>query len=141
MKNGTPKSQISGLLCLGPKHESSTVIGTAGYLDPDCDPYFPCVTQQNDVYSFGVVMLEMITGQMAHNTSDETQLVPSAAPKIASGKLMEVLDKRLAVPVGCKMEAVQIVAQIALRCTQSGLERPNMSEVVKIFESAVALFN
>ncbi|KAF3331379.1 putative Kinase [Carex littledalei] len=119
----------------------ATVIGTAGYLDPDCDPYFPCVTQQNDVYSFGVVMLEMVTGRRAYNTSDETQLAPFAAPKIARGKLMEVLDKRLAVPVGRKMEAVQILAQLALQCTQSGLERPNMSEVVTILESAVALFN
>ncbi|KAF3332270.1 serine/threonine-protein kinase-like protein CCR3 [Carex littledalei] len=85
-------------------------------------------------------MLEMVTGRTAYNAGDNIHLATFATPRIAAGRLMQVLDKRLSLPSGSKMEAVEMVAQLAQQCVSHGLQRPNMSVIVTELENAVARF-
>ncbi|KAF3322785.1 putative serine/threonine-protein kinase-like protein CCR3 [Carex littledalei] len=145
-ENWVAKISDFGLAVFGPKpgHDRvnvATMTGTTGYMDPDFNVDVPFVTQQSDVYSFGVVILEVVTGQKAYNSSDDTQLATFAAQRIATGRLTEVLDKRLDLPVGREREAIEMVAQLAQQCVASGLQRPKINAVVTELENAVARFD
>ncbi|XP_078159697.1 serine/threonine-protein kinase-like protein CCR4 [Carex rostrata] len=168
-ENWVAKISDFGLAVTGPdgvqdRVDVASVTGTAGYADPESyNTANPFVSQRTDVYSFGVVMLEVVTGKTAYNllndTSlgavmlevvtgktmynllNDTSLATSAAPKIAEGRLMEVLDKRLPVPVGFSMEAVENVARLAQRCVSPGAQRPNMSVVVIELGNELARFD
>ncbi|KAF3332276.1 putative serine/threonine-protein kinase-like protein CCR3 [Carex littledalei] len=135
-----------GFAVFGPEPGSDrvdvdTVSGTTGYADPDCYGDAPFVSQRTDVYSFGVVMLEIVTGRMAYNAGNNRHLATFAARRIAAGRFREVMDKRLSLPSGQEMEAVEMVARLAQQCVSPGLERPNMSVVVTELESAFARFD
>ncbi|KAF3322784.1 putative serine/threonine-protein kinase-like protein CCR3 [Carex littledalei] len=146
-QNWVAKISDFGLAVTGPDPGQDRVdvafaTGTAGYADPDSyNTANPFVSQRTDVYSFGMVMLEVVTGQMVYNELNNTSLATSAAPTIAAGRLMEVLDGRLTLPVGFSMEAVEIVATLAQQCVSPGAQRPNMSDVVRELETAVARFD
>ncbi|XP_078159695.1 putative serine/threonine-protein kinase-like protein CCR3 [Carex rostrata] len=145
-ENWVAKISDFGLAVFGPEqgHDRvnvATVTGTPGYMDPDFNVADPFVTQQCDVYSFGVVMLEVITGQKAFNSSDDTQLATLAAQRIPTGSLTELLDKRLDLPVGREMEAVEMVAYLARQCVAPGLQRPDIGAVVIRLEIAFARFD
>ncbi|XP_078159707.1 putative serine/threonine-protein kinase-like protein CCR3 [Carex rostrata] len=146
-ENWVAKISDFGLAVTGPdggedRVDIAGVTGTVGYVDPDSyDTDNPFVSQQTDVYSFGVVMLEVVTGKTAYNLLNDTSLATSAAPKIAEGRLMEVLDTRLPVPVGFSMEAVENVARLAQRCVSPGAQRPNMSVVVIELGNALPRFD
>ncbi|XP_078159693.1 putative serine/threonine-protein kinase-like protein CCR3 [Carex rostrata] len=146
-ENWVAKISDFGLAVIGPlggqdRVDLASATGTAGYADPESyNTDNPFVSQLTDVYSFGVVMLEVVTGKSAYNSPNETSLATSAALKIAEGRLMEVLDKRLPVPVGFNMEAVENVARLAQRCVSPAAQRPNMSVVVIELGNALTRFD
>ena len=88
------------------------------------------VTNKCDVYSFGVVALEVMMGRhpgellvslLSSVVSDDPVLLPK-----------DVLDQRLAMPVGQLAEEVVFVVKVALACTQVAPEsRPTMRFVAK----------
>jgi pto-interacting protein 1 len=66
-ENFTPKVSdfgIARLLCANGPQQTSTIIGSIGYLDPSyCES--GNLTPKSDIYSFGVVLLELITRKKA----------------------------------------------------------------------------
>lgn len=144
-ENWNAKISDFGMAVFGPERgceyvEVQTATGTYGYLDPDYVSNPRRATPAHDVYSFGVVMLEMITGRRAYNERNNTSLADTAAPRIRSGRLMEVLDNRVPPPAGRGREAIERVAHIAQRCLRAHL-RGTMIPVVTDIEYALALFD
>ncbi|KAK9947883.1 hypothetical protein M0R45_003481 [Rubus argutus] len=73
----------------------TTVLGTAGYLDPE---YYSShkLNEKSDVYGFGVVLLELITGQPAVIRSDERiHIVEWVSPQLQKGDIASVVDPRM----------------------------------------------
>ncbi|XP_057810336.1 leucine-rich repeat receptor protein kinase HPCA1-like isoform X2 [Salvia miltiorrhiza] len=116
-------------------HLTTQVKGTMGYLDPE---YYMTqqLTEKSDVYSFGVVMLELLTSR-----------TPIMKGKYVVREVKEALDKSKNLynlepvldPIVASNVApgsVERFVDVALRCVQeSGVNRPNMSEVVKEIEN------
>ncbi|KAJ3699876.1 hypothetical protein LUZ61_003581 [Rhynchospora tenuis] len=99
--------------------EVHRVFGTIGYMDPLWSSWMSnfvsVVTPESDVYSFGVVMLEAITGRKAYDEHRELLL---ADLDFTTENLGEVLDRRLALPVGAEMIIIERVMQIAKQCVK-----------------------
>ncbi|MED6131186.1 hypothetical protein PIB30_007479 [Stylosanthes scabra] len=121
-------------------HVTTQVKGTMGYLDPE---YYTSqqVTEKSDVYSFGVLMLELISARRpiergkyivkeVRNAMDKT--------KVLCG-LHEIIDPSIG--VGSSSSSIGVVGldkfvDLAMKCvSDSGVERPKMSEVVRELEN------
>ncbi|BBH08326.1 root hair specific 16, partial [Prunus dulcis] len=95
----------------------TTVMGTAGYLDPE---YYNCqrLNEKSDVYSFGVVLLELITGQPAIIKSDEhVHIVEWVNPELQRGDITSVVDPRM--QEGYDVNSVWKALEVAMACTTS----------------------
>ncbi|XP_050119794.1 probable LRR receptor-like serine/threonine-protein kinase At4g29180 isoform X9 [Malus sylvestris] len=95
----------------------STVMGTAGYLDPE---YYNCqrLNEKSDVYSFGVVLLELITGQPAVIKSDEViHIVTWVSSELEKRELKSVVDQRMQEEFD--EHSVWKALEIAMACTTS----------------------
>ncbi|KAJ3679526.1 hypothetical protein LUZ60_017537 [Juncus effusus] len=120
---------------------SSTVKGTLGYLDPE---YYTTqqYTDKSDVYSFGIILLELISG---HPPASETRFGPNFSHIIAwsnehieSGNIDAIIDPSL--EKSYDIQSIWKIAEIAIMCVRPmGIERPNISEVLKEIQEAILL--
>ncbi|XP_008798337.2 serine/threonine-protein kinase-like protein CR4 [Phoenix dactylifera] len=98
--------------------------GMLGYVD-DGEGWGVC--KENDVYGFGVVLLELLSGRR----SEGGLVVEWALPLIREGKVGEVLEKRVGVPMD--MKPLARMAKVASACVGNGRKsRPSMSHVAAI---------
>uniref|UniRef100_A0A0D6QTN4 Protein kinase domain-containing protein n=1 Tax=Araucaria cunninghamii TaxID=56994 RepID=A0A0D6QTN4_ARACU len=127
-------------------HITTTVKGTAGYLDPEyCNTQM--LTEKSDVYSFGVVLLEIICGRRPINFSlseEEMNLVRWVTPYVKGDedlrKIPKIIDKRLG--DGYDTKSIVHVARMALRCVESHPSiRPSISDVVMEIKEAMKYQN
>lgn len=112
-------------------HLTTVVIGTFGYLDPEylqsCQ-----LTEKTDVYSFGVVLVELLTGQKAISTTNESNVLRFLRCA-EENCLKTIIDPQIL--ENCIMEEVTLVAELAERCLSlMGTMRPTMKEVVAELE-------
>ncbi|KAL6861534.1 hypothetical protein ACP4OV_017234 [Aristida adscensionis] len=136
-----------GLATLMGKEQSrvvtTTVRGTAGYLAPEW-LLGAGVTDRSDVYSYGVVLMEMLAGRRSLQAEEAagaggsrrwSYLPRLVAEKAREGRVMEVLDRRLAVAAADEA-GVRRLAHVALWCAQEKAgERPAMARVVEWLEA------
>ncbi|KAG2604111.1 probable receptor-like protein kinase At5g20050 [Panicum virgatum] len=133
-----------GLSALMGKEQSrvvTTVRGTTGYLAPEW-LLGAGVTERSDVYSYGMVLMEMLGGR--RNLQAEpgpggsrrwTYFPKLVADKAREGRVMEVLDRRLA-PSSVDEAGVRRLAHVALWCAQEKAgARPTMARVVEMLEA------
>ena len=133
-----------GLSALMGKEQSrvvTTVRGTTGYLAPEW-LLGAGVTERSDVYSYGMVLVEMLGGR--RNLQAEpgpggsrrwTYFPKLVADKAREGRVMEVLDRRLA-PSSVDEAGVRRLAHVALWCAQEKAgARPTMARVVEMLEA------
>ncbi|THU60716.1 hypothetical protein C4D60_Mb07t15690 [Musa balbisiana] len=113
-------------------HASTRVLGTQGYVAPEC-ALTGNLTTKSDVYSYGVVLLELLTGRVPVDMTrppGEGVLVSWALPLISDReKIVQIMDPALEGQYSVK-DAVQVAA-IAAMCVQAEADyRPLMADVV-----------
>ncbi|PIN24333.1 Serine/threonine protein kinase [Handroanthus impetiginosus] len=135
-----------GLSKLKGKEESRVVTnirGTRGYLAPEW-LLENGVSEKCDVYSYGMVLLEIIGGrrnirvleQGHHSSKKKFDFFPKTViEKLREGRLMEIVDERLAEGGGINEEELKRMVMVALWCIQEKPKvRPSMAEVVEMLE-------
>ncbi|XP_031107376.1 receptor-like protein kinase FERONIA [Ipomoea triloba] len=134
-----------GLSKTGPGNDSFTHIttdvkGTFGYLDPE---YFLTkrLTTKSDVFAFGVVLFEVLSGRPALDmklVEEQHSLATWAVECIRKGEIDQMFEGCL---VGKMSPACwKVFVEIAGRCLRrEPRQRPDMADVVKNLELAVAL--
>ncbi|OEL26034.1 putative LRR receptor-like serine/threonine-protein kinase [Dichanthelium oligosanthes] len=117
---------------------TSTLVGTPGYVDPECHAMLQPTTK-SDVYSFGVVLLELVTGRPAILRDPEpTSLIQWARQRLARGNIEGVADPRMR--GDHDVNSVWKAADIALKCTeQASAQRPTMTDVVAQLQECLEL--
>ncbi|EOA16696.1 hypothetical protein CARUB_v10004888mg [Capsella rubella] len=130
-----------GLAKLGPadekSHVTTRIMGTYGYAAPE---YMATghLYVKSDVYAFGVVLLEVMTGQKAHNTKrprGQESLVDWLGPELSSKhRVKQIMDKGIKGQYTTK--AATEMARITLACIEPDPKnRPHMKEVVEVLEN------
>ncbi|KNA25466.1 hypothetical protein SOVF_006560 [Spinacia oleracea] len=118
-------------------HVTTAVRGTIGHIAPE---YLSTgkSSEKTDVFGYGVMLLELITGQRAFDLArlandDDVMLLDWVKGLLKEKKLETLVDGDLK---GNYIDAeVEQLIQVALLCTQgSPMERPKMSEVVRMLE-------
>ncbi|XP_073033575.1 BRASSINOSTEROID INSENSITIVE 1-associated receptor kinase 1-like isoform X1 [Primulina eburnea] len=118
-------------------HVTTAVRGTIGHIAPE---YLSTgkSSEKTDVFGYGVMLLELITGQRAFDLArlandDDVMLLDWVRGLLKEKKLETLVDADLQ---GNYVDnEVEQLIQVALLCTQSSpLERPKMSEVVRMLE-------
>ncbi|KAG7648437.1 putative protein kinase RLK-Pelle-LRR-II family [Arabidopsis thaliana] len=118
-------------------HVTTAVRGTIGHIAPE---YLSTgkSSEKTDVFGYGIMLLELITGQRAFDLArlandDDVMLLDWVKGLLKEKKLEMLVDPDLQ---GNYTEAeVEQLIQVALLCTQSSpMERPKMSEVVRMLE-------
>ncbi|KAL8136909.1 hypothetical protein V2J09_002910 [Rumex salicifolius] len=95
-------------------------------------------SEKTDVFGYGVMLLELITGQRAFDlarlaNNDDVMLLDWVKGLLKDKKFDLLVDTDL--QGDYSQEEVEGLIQIALLCTQSSpMERPKMSEVVRMLE-------
>ncbi|KAL5572504.1 hypothetical protein UlMin_022101 [Ulmus minor] len=95
----------------------STVMGTAGYLDPE---YYTShnLNEKSDVYSFGVVLLELITGKPAVIKDEERiHIINWVSDELEQGNISSIVDQKM--QENLDMNSVLKALEIAMSCTTS----------------------
>ncbi|KAL9431921.1 hypothetical protein AB3S75_027015 [Citrus x aurantiifolia] len=111
---------------------STILIGTCGYLDPECINTGK-LTKKSDVYSFGVVLAELLTGKkpgscMTLASNKKISMVPYFLNSIKNNGLRQILNFHVANE--SEMKEIEIVAELASKCLRTrGNERPTMKQV------------
>ncbi|KAL0325669.1 UNVERIFIED_CONTAM: Inactive protein kinase SELMODRAFT [Sesamum radiatum] len=125
------------------------VVGTSAYLAPE---YFNDgkITEKVDIYAFGMILLELITGQRAHDLQycmkhqflrDDIHSLATIEPIHILVYKHQLLDPRLASiqPQGLPYE-LHAMGFAASLCLQPDPDlRPPMSKVVKVLEGGSAV--
>lgn len=108
--------------------------GTLGYLAPEAVSPVGLVRDKLDVYSFGALALEVVSGRLpvdnSQQASDEVVLLEWVWRLKEADRLKDVVDKRL----GGKFDEKQVtrVLHIGLLCTHLDADqRPSMVDVVR----------
>ncbi|KAK6922944.1 Leucine rich repeat 4 [Dillenia turbinata] len=118
-------------------HVTTAVRGTIGHIAPE---YLSTgkSSEKTDVFGYGIMLLELITGQRAFDLArlandDDVMLLDWVKGLLKEKKLDMLVDPDLQ---NNYVEAeVEQLIQVALLCTQgSPMERPKMSEVVRMLE-------
>ncbi|CAL9195584.1 unnamed protein product [Musa hybrid cultivar] len=118
-------------------HVTTAVRGTIGHIAPE---YLSTgkSSEKTDVFGYGIMLLELITGQRAFDLArlandDDVMLLDWVKGLLKEKKLEMLVDPDLQ---NQYIEAeVESLIQVALLCTQgSPMERPKMSEVVRMLE-------
>ncbi|XP_074576357.1 LRR receptor kinase BAK1-like [Curcuma longa] len=118
-------------------HVTTAVRGTIGHIAPE---YLSTgkSSEKTDVFGYGIMLLELITGQRAFDLArlandDDVMLLDWVKGLLQEKKLEMLVDPDLQKDY---VEAeVESLIQVALLCTQgSPMERPKMSEVVRMLE-------
>ncbi|KAI4296325.1 hypothetical protein L6164_036291 [Bauhinia variegata] len=118
-------------------HVTTAVRGTIGHIAPE---YLSTgkSSEKTDVFGYGVMLLELITGQRAFDLArlandDDVMLLDWVKGLLKDKKLETLVDADL--QGNYEEEEVEQLIQVALLCTQgSPMERPKMSEVVRMLE-------
>ncbi|GLJ37219.1 hypothetical protein SUGI_0754920 [Cryptomeria japonica] len=123
-------------------HVTTTVKGTAGYLDPK---YYSTqmLTEKSDVYSFGVVLLEIICGRRPIDlklSQDKILLIDWVTPYVHLNNEMEevteIVDKNF--DGKYNVESIKHMVKLGIRCVAGELSfRPTMTEVVGEIKEAL----
>ncbi|KAH7866692.1 hypothetical protein Vadar_023654 [Vaccinium darrowii] len=118
-------------------HVTTAVRGTIGHIAPE---YLSTgkASVKTDVFSYGVMLLELITGQRASELGRVANCYDVVLLDWVKGRLKE---KKLETLVDVDLqdnyidEEVEQLIQVAILCTQgTAMERPKMSEVVRMLE-------
>ncbi|NP_001314369.1 BRASSINOSTEROID INSENSITIVE 1-associated receptor kinase 1-like precursor [Gossypium hirsutum] len=118
-------------------HVTTAVRGTIGHIAPE---YLSTgkSSEKTDVSGYGVMLLELITGQRAFDLArlandDDVMLLDWVKGLLKERKLETLVDSDL--NGNYIDEEVEQLIQVALLCTQgTPMERPKMSEVVRMLE-------
>ncbi|AES63406.1 putative transferase, protein kinase RLK-Pelle-LRR-II family [Medicago truncatula] len=118
-------------------HVTTAVRGTIGHIAPE---YLSTgkSSEKTDVFGYGVMLLELITGQRAFDLArlandDDVMLLDWVKGLLKDKKLETLVDAEL--KGNYEDDEVEQLIQVALLCTQgSPMERPKMSEVVRMLE-------
>ncbi|CAA6665117.1 unnamed protein product [Spirodela intermedia] len=107
-------------------HVTTAVRGTIGHIAPE---YLSTgkSSEKTDVFGYGIMLLELITGQRAFDlarlANDDDVMLLDWVKGLLKEKKLDMLAE------------VEQLIQVALLCTQSSpMERPKMSEVVRMLE-------
>nr|ACZ56417.1 somatic embryogenesis receptor-like kinase 1 [Pinus massoniana] len=118
-------------------HVTTAVRGTIGHIAPE---YLSTgkSSEKTDVFGYGIMLLELITGQRAFDLArlandDDVMLIDWVKGLLKERRLDMLVDPDLK---NNYVEAeVEQLIQVALLCTQgSPMDRPKMSEVVRMLE-------
>ncbi|XP_028089488.1 BRASSINOSTEROID INSENSITIVE 1-associated receptor kinase 1-like isoform X2 [Camellia sinensis] len=118
-------------------HVTTAVRGTIGHIAPE---YLSTgkSSEKTDVFGYGVMLLELITGQRAFDLArlandDDVMLLDWVKGLLKDRKVETLVDADME---GNYVEdEVEELIQVALLCTLSSpMERPKMSEVVRMLE-------
>lgn len=118
-------------------HVTTAVRGTIGHIAPE---YLSTgkSSEKTDVFGYGIMLLELITGQRAFDLArlandDDVMLLDWVKGLLRERRLDMLVDPDLQ---NNYVEAeVEQLIQVALLCTQgSPMDRPKMSEVVRMLE-------
>lgn len=117
-------------------HVTTAVRGTIGHIAPE---YLSTgkSSEKTDVFGYGITLLELITGQRAFDLArlandDDVMLLDWVKGLLHEKKLEMLVDPDLKEYIE---DEVEQLIQVALLCTQgSPMERPKMSEVVRMLE-------
>ncbi|GJW77374.1 protein kinase, ATP binding site-containing protein, partial [Tanacetum coccineum] len=131
-----------GLSKFGPADQQftflfSNAVGTVGY----CDPLYVetgFLTKESDVYSFGVVLFEVLCGRLCiGNESDKGRPLTGLAREFYElNRMSELVFCNIKDEVHLK--SLQAYSTLAYQCVKKNREeRPLMTEVVRILESAL----
>ncbi|KAF5752243.1 Kinase superfamily protein putative isoform 1 [Tripterygium wilfordii] len=112
-------------------HTVDKVEGTFGYLPPEFFMH-GIVDEKTDVYAFGVLLLELITGRMALDSSQQS-LVMWAKPLIMKNSIKELVDPTIAGAYDSE-EMNRVVLTASMCIHQDPEERPQMSQVLQILK-------
>ncbi|XP_059623386.1 probable L-type lectin-domain containing receptor kinase S.5 [Cornus florida] len=116
--------------------EAAGVIGTAGYIAPECF-LTAKATQQSDVYAFGAVLLEVVSGQRPGTRIGAFHYVVDWVWYLhRDGRLLEAVDERLGVDYVAE-EAERVLLLGLSCCHPMANERLDMKEIVKIVSESV----
>uniref|UniRef100_A0A7N0T9Y6 non-specific serine/threonine protein kinase n=1 Tax=Kalanchoe fedtschenkoi TaxID=63787 RepID=A0A7N0T9Y6_KALFE len=118
-------------------HVTTAVRGTIGHIAPE---YLSTgkSSEKTDVFGYGIMLLELITGQRAFDLArlandDDVMLLDWVKGLLKEKKLEMLVDPDLQTNY-VESEVEQLI-QVALLCTQSSpMDRPKMSEVVRMLE-------
>ncbi|KAH6756540.1 hypothetical protein C2S53_002105 [Perilla frutescens var. hirtella] len=124
--------------------ESNQIVGASWYLAPESFSGGK-MTEKVDIYAFGLVLLELITGQRAHDLQycsdnqfllDHIRALATAETPHIFGYNHQLLDPRLVSyqlqPLPYELHAMGYAASLCLQ--QDPELRPPMSKVVKMLE-------
>eukprot|EP01018_Ginkgo_biloba_P010221 Gb_33321 [translate_table: standard] len=110
-------------------HTITPIEGTFGYLAPE---YFMhgIVDEKTDVFSFGVLLLELITGRLPINSSQQS-LVMWAKPFLECRNIQELVDPRLS--DAYDVQQMNFMVLTAALCVQQvATLRPSMRHVLQL---------
>ncbi|XP_022718203.1 somatic embryogenesis receptor kinase 1 isoform X2 [Durio zibethinus] len=118
-------------------HVTTAVRGTIGHIAPE---YLSTgkSSEKTDVFGYGIMLLELITGQRAFDLArlandDDVMLLDWVKGLLKEKKLEMLVDPDL--QSNYVENEVEQLIQVALLCTQgSPMDRPKMSEVVRMLE-------
>ncbi|KAK4490452.1 hypothetical protein RD792_001129 [Penstemon davidsonii] len=116
--------------------EAEGVLGTMGYIAPECF-HTGKATQQSDVFAFGAVVLEIVSGQRPGAKIANFQfLVDWVWSLHRDGRLLEAVDPRLGDEFVA--EEAERLLLLGLACSHPmALERPRTQAVVQIISGTV----
>ncbi|XP_012574797.1 probable LRR receptor-like serine/threonine-protein kinase At4g29180 isoform X2 [Cicer arietinum] len=137
-KNSDNRNAESAMIHVDDRNETSTIMGTMGYLDPE---YYKLrnLNEKSDIYSYGVVLLELITGLPAvMKGKPSIHILEFVIPQLEKGEISRIIDPRLQgkFDINSGWKALGL----AIACTAStSIQRPTMSAVLSELKQCVKL--